>query len=283
LPHEIIVVDNSSSDGTLESVSAAFPDLVLLRNEKNIGFGAAVNQAAKISASRVLWFLNPDCQFVEGSVTELLDEIESNLGVGVWGTRVVWPDGRVQTSANAFPDLTTEVIRQAHLSAAIRSVGARRLLLRVAGSRLPRLVSEYLMIYGETGPSRSVDWVSGASMLVRREVFSELGGFDERFFMYYEDTDFCRRARRRGYDVIYRSDLTVSHAVEGSAIPGSGQLHRARSRLVFFRKHHTRGAAQVVRLVTLLGAISRVAIRFWDRRTRQEYLPVVQLCLRPPS
>ncbi len=198
---DVTVVDNASSDGSERSAEDRGPRCRLLRNARNRGFGAAVNQAAAATAAPYLLFVNPDCRIGPEAVATLLAALGSDNECGLAGPAVLDDDGVVQGSARGDPDMLTGLFG--------RSSALRRLLPGAAPAR--RNVRDAELAGAGRGGAR-VDWVSGACMLARRSAFDAVGGFDERYFLYWEDADLCRRLRRAGWNVRYVPGARVRHA-----------------------------------------------------------------------
>ena len=170
---EAVVVDNASDDGSGAIAEEFAPNVRLVRNASNVGFGRGINQGmAKTTAPFVL-FMNPDCRLVAGAVAALEDELRSHPGCAIAGPRILDPDGSVQGSARGDPDMLTGLFG--------RSTMLRRVMPDLPVSRR-NVVSAVALRNGHA--STPVDWVSGACMLARRDAFERAHGFDERYFLY---------------------------------------------------------------------------------------------------
>jgi GT2 family glycosyltransferase len=202
---EAIVVDNASSDGSVSIVSSFGPRVRLLANAVNVGFSRGVNQGVAASAGGVLLIMNPDCRLVAGAFAYMRRELERSPGVAIVGPRILDPDGSVQGSARGDPDMFTGVFG--------RTTRLRRFLPDLSVSRR-NVVTDAAVRHAD---AVTVDWVSGACMVVRREAFDEVRGFDERYFLYWEDADLCRRLRARGYKIRYVPTATAVHRVGQSS------------------------------------------------------------------
>ena len=186
----VVVVDNASGDDSLAVLATAIRDegwgwVTLKPLDRNGGFAFGNNAAirellASANPPNYVWLLNPDTLVRSGAATALIDFLEAHPDVGIAGGRLVFPDGTPQTAAFRFPSLLSE------LEDTIRIGFVSTMLGRF---RVPGPI--------ETEPHRT-DWVNGASLMVRREVFDSVGLMDEGYFLYFEETDYCRRARRRG-------------------------------------------------------------------------------------
>jgi N-acetylglucosaminyl-diphospho-decaprenol L-rhamnosyltransferase len=200
---EVVVVDYESDAAQLARAVAGRVGVVTVARTDNRGFAAGVNLAAARSRAPFLLLLNPDT-IVEGPVIQALETwLTSHPDVGVAGARVLNGDGTVQQTARRFPDVTT-------------LLGGRTgwLTRRFPGNWLSR---RNLLGQGTNAPVE-VDWLSGACLMTRREVFDEIGGFDESFFLYWEDADYCHRVARAGFRRMYvPAAAPVRHLVGASA------------------------------------------------------------------
>ena len=230
---EVVLVDNASHDGTADAVAERHPGVRLVRSSQNLGFAAGNNLAARHAKGRVLLLLNPDALPARGCVARGLALMNGDAGVGLAGARLLADDGSTQPSARMFPTLMQEAI-------VLSGLAARFPRSRWLG-RLDRT-------WADPAHAAPVDWVPGAFALVRHDLFDRLGGFDERFFLYYEEVDLCRRIQAAGFRVQYWPELRVHHiggvsarTVAGATVARSGSqltLWRARSGLLYYRKNH---------------------------------------------
>jgi GT2 family glycosyltransferase len=243
---EAVVVDNASADGSA-AIVATFPHATLIRNANNVGFGRAVNQAVASSKASLLLILNPDCQLTPGATASLRVVLDAEPACAVAGPRILDPDGAVQGSARGDPDMLTGLFGR---------TGALRKLLPFLAVAQRNVVVEEAVRSGAS--SVAVDWLSGACLLVRRDAFLAAGGFDERFFMYWEDADLCRRLRGRGYSIRYVPGATAVHKVGQSSRTARRSSIRAfhQSAYLYYATHVAPGALNPRRLLAraLLGA-----------------------------
>lgn len=195
----IWIVDNASTDG-IERLTERFPEVRLSRNNRNIGFGAAVNQALKISAAPYVVLLNPDSIVSKGFFHTILPFMEAHPRIGIAGPGIRNTDGSVQGSARSFPTPLTALF------------GRSSLLSRLFPGNPVTRANVLTGISNGLHPM-DVDWISGACMVVRRKAIEAVGFFDERFFMYWEDADWCRRMRMGGWRIIYFPIAEVMHHV----------------------------------------------------------------------
>lgn len=199
---QIVVVDNGSSDDSLEVMSTAFPDVVA-KNLDNPGFGTANNVGVASLDTEYVALLNPDTEVHPGTFAAALQVLSDNPKVAIVGARLLNPNGTTYPSAREFPSLS-EAVGHASFSLFWPNNPWSR--------RYKRLDCDYDI-------SQEVDWVSGAAMFVRRSAFDAVNGFDDRYFMYFEDTDLCWRIRQAGWSIAYEPAAVVSH-VQGVSTKG---------------------------------------------------------------
>lgn len=201
-PFEVLVVDNASTDGTPDMIAERFPSVKLIRNGDNVGYSRGVNQGIQSSQGRHLLILNPDIVVGERSIDRLVDFLERTPDAGIAASKLVYPDGRLQPSCRRFYNFTVLLLRRTFL-----------------GKLFPnaRLLREHLMMNYNHESARRVDWVIGACMLVRREAIERVGSMDERFFLYFEDIDWCYRMGKHGWSVYYVPASVMVHSYERSS------------------------------------------------------------------
>jgi N-acetylglucosaminyl-diphospho-decaprenol L-rhamnosyltransferase len=201
----IVVVDNGSTDGSLEGLGAANPDVRVLHTGRNLGYGGGVNYGAGQTTDELLLVCNPDLVLQPGALGAMADRLAQDPSLGLVGPALVTLVGDLQPSGRAFPTL-----RRSSFQA-------------VLGVLLPK--NPYSRRYRDTNRAQAgtgiVDWVTGACFLVRREAFSAVGGFDDRYFMYVEEVDLCWRLARAGWRTGYESSARVLHlaGVSTAAVP----------------------------------------------------------------
>lgn len=198
---EAVVVDNHSTDGSADIAGEFAPQARVLRNPANVGFGRAVNQGVAATSAPLVLIMNPDCRLESGAAATLTAEIESHRSCAIAGPRVLDPDGSVQGSARGDPDMLTGLFGR---------TGPLRFLMPASSIARRNVVTS-------ATDSTVVDWVSGACMLVRRSAFEGVGGFDPRYFLYWEDADLCRRLRAYGHEIRYVPSATAVHRVGHSS------------------------------------------------------------------
>jgi hypothetical protein len=227
---EIFVVDNNSMDGSADMVKTEFPRVCLIQNSENLGFGKANNRAIARAKGNYLFFLNPDAEVCRDSIGIMIDFMAENSHIGLAGPALVFPDGTPQPSVEkTYP-------------------GARH-----AEADLKNLPGD-------------IAWVMGAGMIAHAGLIKEIGGFDERFFLYGEDIDLCLCVRKSGFEVGHIPDAVVIHH-EGQSEKNSLPLHvfekKMSAAILFFKKHYSEKSRKRIRNIQSLQAIWRiVSLRF---------------------
>ena len=260
----MIVVDNASTDGSERVAMLGHGPVRLVRNSENAGFAAAVNHGVSTSAGDLVLVLNPDCQIRPEAVRRLTATLDRQARCAVVGPRVLSQDGSVQGSARGDPTMVTGLFGRSTLFTRLfprTPVAQRNVKQETFGSGQP--------------DGAEVDWVSGACMLARRTALSEIGGFDQRYFLYWEDADLCRRLRDAGWTIRYVPAAEAVHAVGGSSDSTGPLAVRAfhRSAFTYYTTHVARGQWNPKRWLawTLLEARCRWKLRSanpWSRRAR---------------
>ena len=240
---EVIVVDNASWDGSAQIVEAEFPQVALIRLPGNIGFAAGCNRGIERAAGEFVLLLNPDTQLAEDAFSPMVAYCRQNPSVGILGPKLLNSDGSLQLSCRRFPSHLTSLFNR-------RSFVTRLF----PGNPFSR---RYLMTDWAHDRIERVDWLSGACMMLRREMVERIGGMDESYFMYIEDVDLCYRAHQAGYEVVYFPQVAVTHHIGRSTetMPNRSIVQWHRSMWRYYRKH-MRGNL-LLDVLTLMGIAAR--------------------------
>lgn len=228
--HEIqlIVIDNASRDNSVQMVQQAFPQVTLILNEANVGFGRANNQAIPLLKGDYVLLLNTDAFVSRDTLEKTVAFMQTRLDVGILGVRLVGRDGALQPSCRYFPTVLNQFIQRAGLNRWFPNVG---------------YVDD--MDWDHATP-RLCDWVPGCYYLMRREVIDQVGLFDPRYFLYNEEVDHCKAAKNAGWKVIFFPETEVIH-IGGESAKSDGAISQVsrqlvalqvESELLYFRKHH---------------------------------------------
>ncbi len=209
--YEWIVVDNNSRMNLSSKLECTY-----LRQDLNAGFGAACNVGAQHAKADALFFVNPDCEFIEDCVTPLLQALKQSA---IGGPQVLYPDGSLQLSFGPFLSILNE--------------SKQRSMQRSEKS-------ERVQSWIRDHPPKSPDYISGCAMMIRSSEFYKLDGFDERFFLYHEDVDLCKRARQLGHQTTYLPGALIQHRKGTSAAQNLDRVNQEyrKSQLYYYRKHH---------------------------------------------
>lgn len=247
---EIIVVDNNSYDGTVDDLKAKHPDVTIIANESNYGFGKAVNQGAENSNGKYLMIINPDTIVEENTVATLVGYLEDNQDTGLVGPKILNPDGSLQKACKrSFPTLAV---------ALPKILGLNRIF---PGARW---AGKYNLSYLDPDSIHSVDAVSGSCMVISRELFDEVGGFDPRYFMYGEDIDLCYKVHEKGLHVKYVPLTNILHfqgeSVKSAPFDSINAFYDAM--ILFSEKHYSKGQNRITRLLIRTGIRIRQFIAF---------------------
>lgn len=252
---ETIVVDNGSSDGSVDAVRARILGCHLIENQENLGFAKATNQGIREAQGRYLLLLNPDTVVSQEALERLIAFMDENPEAGVAGVQLLNPDGSKQNSIAAFPSLATELLN-------------KRLLRWFFPKRFPGKERHY-------SEPIEVDSVIGAAMIVRRRALEDVGDLDEDYFLFLEETDWCYRMKKRGWKVFHVPQAKICH-FQGRSVAGEKKRARVeyyRSRYLFFKKNRgplcclmLRGGL-LVRLVLEVAATGALClVTFFTRR-----------------
>ncbi|HEX5719127.1 MAG TPA: glycosyltransferase [Thermoanaerobaculia bacterium] len=254
---EVVVVDNASTDGSPEMVRSEFPEVRLIANRHNPGYGGGANQGIAACRAPCVLLLNSDTLLQSGAAPQLAAWLDRHPRAAIAGPRLLNPDGTLQSSC--FPYLTPFNV----------------LVLNTWLNRLARLLPRFRPTWRGT-PSRTGHWVKGAALAIRREAFAAVGGFDESYFMYAEELDLCHRLHGAGWEIHYTPEATVVH-VEGAST--EQDRHAMAERLFvsleqFYRQHYPERLPRLRRVVkaVMLERIARDKWKSWRYPERRERL-----------
>jgi GT2 family glycosyltransferase len=258
----VTVVDQESDGASATAVARAFPWALILERRTNDGFATGINAGAASGHAPFLLLLNPDCVAGTDFVARLVDFAVEHPEAAIVGPRILNADGTIQGSARRFPGWSTFIAGRSSW-----------LTKKFPNNPLSRW---NLPAFAEGSGTSRVDWVSGACMLVRRDAFDQAGGMDERFFLYWEDADLCRRLDELGWRTLYLPDAEVVHAGGCSSVHAYRESLAAfhASALMLFRKHARWPASWLAPLLyVLLQARLRTLLYVHRDRLRTARLP----------
>ena len=220
--YEVIIVDNCSTDNSIEIIKNSFPAVKLICSDNNLGFGKANNLAFSYAKGNHLLLLNTDTILIENTPKILSDYLQQNQDIGAISARITFEDGSYQLSGGRLPNLAIEFLDKIRY-------GVDRKWHHIFSKLYDR---KYSII-------KEMGWLTGACLMMRRDVFEQLGGFDESFFMYFEDKDICKRVNEAGWKVVYYPQTSLIHLLGGSSqdIKKSANTYYRDSQLYYYQKH----------------------------------------------
>jgi hypothetical protein len=230
---EVIVVDNASTDDTVQQVADHAPEATLIVNHENRGFTASNNQGLEAARGDFLLLLNPDTEIRGDALRTMVDTMRRHSEVGLLGPKLLNADGTVQSSRRRFPTLPILFLESTWL----QSITPRSMLVH------------YYMKDQPDTDYHQVDWVTGAAMLTRREVVQDVGGLDEGFFMYSEELDWCRRIREAGWSIAYTPAAEIVHygGKSSEQVAPARHIYFQASKIRYARKYHGALIAHLLR------------------------------------
>jgi GT2 family glycosyltransferase len=275
---EVIVVDNGSTDGSVEMLQQAFPQVRLFQNQTNIGVSKAYNQAFRATCGRYVACLNTDIIVLPNALFTMYQFLEDHPAVGAVGCKLLNADGSLQHSCGHTPTL---------LGLTFQSLGLSRLFPR------NKFFARFLMTYWDHDEVRQVDQPAAACFMMRRQALEEVGLFDEQFFVYFEDVDWCYRAKMAGWPIYFLPQAQVIHlgGRTSEQVVDVRIKTRYESQLRFFQKYYPRGLVlPIMRMLIIVEMLWRTAITLmsavvlpkWRVRAQKSikwYLAVVAMCL----
>jgi len=247
---QIIVVDNDSSDDSLEYLEPRYPDVQFIANDENVGFGKANNQALKQANGRYTLLINPDTIVSEDTLSTLFRHMEMNPSCGACGCKILNPDGSfAPESRRSIPTIWSSLSKLLGLSALFPN---------------SKTFGQYYMSWMDEDEPGQIPVLSGSFMFFRTDVLKQLKGFDERFFMYGEDIDLCYRLQKTGYHIDYVPDTSIIHYKGESTKKDNIRYIKSfnEALYIFFKKHYTHRYSSLFRSVIFIGIVIRGLFSF---------------------
>lgn len=221
---EVFVVDNNSQDGSPEMIEQEFPQVKLIKNTDNKGFGAANNVAIKESNAKYIFCLNTDTLLIDNSVKQFFEYMENHSDVGAVGGQLVGNENELLMSSGNFPNIIDLVFRTLKLNKIFTNFYENNIAMCLRKKKYNNI--------------SSVDYLSGADLFLRKSVIDITGPFDEDFFMYFEDTDLCKRIKKNGFDIKIIPSINIIHLESKSVSNLDKRLRLSKkSEILFFKKH----------------------------------------------
>lgn len=221
---EVIVVDNASTDGTPAMVRTEFPQVHLIASSTNLGFTRGNNRGIARAGGDMILLLNPDTEVIGNALERMVAYLQAHPAVGLVGPRLLNPDGTPQSSRRRFPTLPVLFLESTWCEGLAPAATLDRYMVRDRADTL----------------AQEVDWVTGAAMLVRREVIEQVGPLDEGFFMYSEELDWCHRIRDAGWSIAYTPDAEIVHygGKSSEQVAPARHIYFQSSKVRYARKYH---------------------------------------------
>ena len=245
---EVIVVDNGSSDGSQAAIRTAFPEVQVIENEVNLGFAKANNIGIMKSCGRYVCLVNSDVMVMDNCLQRLITFMDSNLSIGISGPKILNPDLTTQDSCRSFPTLWNNLSPALGLDKIFKNV------IFFSGEHMFHFKHDVVL---------PVDYLAGCFFMVRRKALNEVGLFDERFFIYQEEVDWCKRFKGAGWNVVFFPEVSAihHHGASSSKDPKRFALARQKSFLQYWEKHYNPLSVMAIRSVLLLHHVLRIIIR----------------------
>lgn len=256
LEYEIIVVDNHSQDNSVAMVKEKYPTIRLIENDENLGFARANNQAIKIARGHFLLLLNNDTLFLENDVLSfMLDFMKKNVNVGVLGCRLIYPDGTLQSDGESFPS--------------VWQIFKSQILFEKSWRRIKRNKRKAKWV-------KTVDYVCGACLMTKQEVFNQVGPLQEDYFIYGEDVEFCYRVHKAGYKIKVLTDKAVIHLHSKSTETDLSHVlyHSIQNDLKNIKLlYHNNFKVKAAKFIYLIGILLRILLSFFRKNKKSgDYL-----------
>jgi len=259
---EVIVVDNNSSDGSVQMIKADFPQVTLIENKVNAGFTKANNQAIKISRGWNIIFLNPDTEIIGNALNKMVSFLNSRRNYGALGCKLLNTDGSLQRSCRTFPTLEAMLYSALFLDSLFPK---------------SRLFNKYFMTWWDFNEIMEVDQPMGSALMIKREILNKVGLFDENIFIWFDEVDLCYRIKEAGYKIFFTPEAQIKHHLSQSfkqwkSIPQilKGAITWRKSRNYFFKKHNGMPSVfvlwgldilQIAIIIGVLYAIAKIILR----------------------
>lgn len=242
---EVIVVDNASDDGSPEMVEEAFPHVILIKNDSNLGFGKACNLGMETATGKYIALVNSDIILGNHCLEKMYRYMEQHIEIGILGPRIHNPDGTLQRTCRGFPTLWNSYCRALALD---------RIFPK------SKLFAGQFMTYWTYDAIRSVDFLSGCLMMIRSFCLEKVGFFDERFFIFAEDKDLCKRFWKAEFRVVFYPDAEAMHfhAASSANDPTRFYMEEVKANFDYWRKHHSRFHQFWFRIAVLLHQVFRL-------------------------
>ncbi len=245
---EVIVVDNGSTDGSQHSVRVMFPEVQVIQNNTNLGFSKANNIGILKSSGRYVCLVNSDVRVIDNCLQRLMTYMDNNLSIGLIGPKILNPDMTLQVSCKKFPS---------HWNNFTSALG-----LNIIFTNSP-FFSDEDMRYFKHDKIQLVDWLAGCVLFVRRTAINDVGLLDDRFFIYLEEVDWCKRFKQHGWNVLFYPGAVAihHHGASTSKDPTRFALEHQKAFLKYWKKHNGLFSVMLIHIILLLNYVVRIFLR----------------------
>lgn len=258
--YEIIVVDNASSDDSVCMLNKEFKEVKLIESAINGGFAYANNIGIKESTGRYVFLLNSDTVIIKDAITKMVKYMDENESIGMLGPKLLNGDLTHQTSISAFPTFKRELYHMYKLKNVLKIPLVKAFFVKFGGKLGNKDIEQYMKNYQKIEEPEEVQVLVGAALLIRRDVIEIIGLLDERYFMYYEEIDFCYQASIAGLSRVYYPLCEIMHLIGQSSekISSITYYERYRSMILYFRKNYGKSKEIQVRINLVLALLFRI-------------------------
>lgn len=258
--YEVIVTDNNSKDDSVTMIKNEFPWVKLIESKINGGFAYANNLAIKESSGKYIFLLNTDTVLLKDVIEKMVNYMDENKDVGLLGPKLLNRDMSHQTSVSGFPSFKREFYHIYKLKNILKIPILKKIIVAMSGKIGSKDVEQYMMNFKSIDEPREVQVLVGAALLVRRNVIDKIGMLDERYFMYYEEIDFCYQANKAGFKAVYYPNGEIIHYIGQSSdkIKDITFYERYKSMIKYFRKNHGKLKEVLVRINLVIGLTLRM-------------------------
>ncbi len=243
---EIIVVDSASSDHTISLLHERYPQVTLLAQKQNLGFSRCNNIGMEVAQGRHILLLNPDTEVQANALSDMIAYLDGNTDIGIIGPHTLNSDGTTQSTRRRFPTVQLAFFESTWLQ-----------------PYAPKSLLDHYYVTDEPDNAvLDVDWVQGSALMLRREVYTQIGGLDEGYIMYSEEMDWCKRAKNAGWRVVYLGTATIIHhgGKSSEQVIANRHVYFQESKLRYFHKYHGVAVAYLLRVFLLTTYLVQIAI-----------------------